>query len=183
MPSVSLQNFDQLNAVSAAATDDVWAVGQISLRDALFIHWDGGAWNIVDSPPDAGRQFAVAALASDDLWSAGEGRRASNTGLFNHWDGTSWTTIPNPSTNSAPKRHVISSRHRGFCTGMAEAGRSSTGRRRLTCRDCPELLPSPARAFGALAVKMATPLRLTGTVADGPTHPLFSWAAERASRE
>ncbi len=96
MPSVSLQNFDQLNAVSAVATDDVWAVGQISLRGALFIHWDGGGWNIVDPPPDAGPQFAVAALASDDVWSAGEGRQASNTGLFNHWDGTSWTNIPNP---------------------------------------------------------------------------------------
>jgi len=96
VPSVSLQNFDQLNAVSAVATDDVWAVGQISLRGALFIHWDGGGWNIVDPPPDAGPQFAVAALASDDVWSAGEGRQASNTGLFNHWDGTSWTNIPNP---------------------------------------------------------------------------------------
>ncbi len=96
VPSPNLQGFDELNAVGAVATDDVWAVGQISLRDPLFLHWDGGTWNIVDPPPDVGRQFAVAALASDDVWSAGEGRRASNTGLFNHWDGSSWTTIPNP---------------------------------------------------------------------------------------
>ena len=88
--------FDQLNAVAAVATDDVWAVGEWSLRDPLFLHWDGAGWTIVNPPPDAGRQLAVVALASDDVWSAGEGRQSNNTTLFNHWDGTSWSTIPNP---------------------------------------------------------------------------------------
>jgi hypothetical protein len=96
VPSPSLQGFDQLNAVAAVATDDVWAVGQDSLPNPLFLHWDGQAWSIIDAPPDAGPQFAVAAIASNDVWSAGSGRRASNTALFNHWDGTSWSTIPNP---------------------------------------------------------------------------------------
>ncbi len=95
VPSPNLEGFDELNAVAAVARDDVWAVGQISLRDALFVHWDGAAWTIVDGPL-VGRQFAVAALAPDDVWSAGEGRRADNTDLFNHWDGASWTTISNP---------------------------------------------------------------------------------------
>jgi hypothetical protein len=95
VPSPNLEGFDELNAVAAVAADDVWAVGQFSLRDALILHWDGEAWTVVNGPP-VGRQFAVAALAPDDVWSAGEGRRADNTDLFNHWDGTSWTTIPNP---------------------------------------------------------------------------------------
>lgn len=96
VPSPNLQGFDQLNAVSAAAADDVWAVGQDSLPNPLFLHWDGQVWNIIDAPLDAGPQFAAAAIASDDVWSAGSGRRAGNTALFNHWDGKSWSTIPNP---------------------------------------------------------------------------------------
>src|SRR5262249_31686940 len=97
VPSPNLEGFDELNAVTAVASGDVWAVGQISLRDSLFLHWDGQAWTIVDGPPaPVGRQFAVAALAPNDVWSAGEGRRGDTTDLFNHWDGNSWTTIPNP---------------------------------------------------------------------------------------
>ena len=96
VPSPNLQGLDLLNAVSAVATDDVWAVGEDSLPNPLFMHWDGQTWSLVDPPSDAGPQFAVAALASDDVWSAGSGRTANNTSLFNHWDGTSWTTIPNP---------------------------------------------------------------------------------------
>jgi hypothetical protein len=96
VPSPSLQGLDALNAVSAVATDDVWAVGQDSLPNPLFLHWDGQAWSLVDPPPDAGPQHAVVALATNDVWSAGAGRRADNSALFNHWDGSSWTTIPNP---------------------------------------------------------------------------------------
>jgi len=97
VPSPNVEGFfDHLNAVDGVATDDVWAVGDFTLRDPLFLHWDGGAWSLVEPSPDAGRQFAVVALASDDVWSAGEGAQANNTGLFNHWDGSSWSTIPNP---------------------------------------------------------------------------------------
>jgi len=89
VPSPSPAGVDQLNAVAAIATDDVWAVGQDSALRSLFLHWDGQAWSIVDGPPDSGPQNAVAALATDDVWSAGFGR-------FHHWDGNSWSTIPNP---------------------------------------------------------------------------------------
>ena len=60
----------------------------------LFMHWDGQIWTVVDPPAGAGPQFAVAALSPSDVWSAGSGFSADNTGLFNHWDGTAWTTIP-----------------------------------------------------------------------------------------
>ena len=96
VPSPSLQGSDQLNAVGAVATDDVWAVGQDSLPNPLFVHWDGQTWTLFDPPPDAGPQYAVAALAPNDVWSAGSGRSADNSTLFSHWDGFSWTTIPNP---------------------------------------------------------------------------------------
>jgi len=58
VPSPSLQGVDQLNAVAAVATDDVWAVGQDSLPNPLFLHWDGQVWSIIDAPPNAGPQFA-----------------------------------------------------------------------------------------------------------------------------
>jgi hypothetical protein len=89
VPSPSLEGFDQLNAVAAVASDDVWAVGQDSALRSLFLHWDGQAWTIIDGPPNSGPQNAVAALATDDFWSAGFGQ-------LNHWDGTSWSTIPSP---------------------------------------------------------------------------------------
>ena len=98
VPSPSPQGFDFLNAVSAVASDDVWAVGQDGRPQVspLFMHWDGQVWTVVDPPAGAGPQFAVAALSSNDVWSAGSGLSADNTGLFNHWDGTAWTIIPNP---------------------------------------------------------------------------------------
>jgi len=89
VPSPSLEGFDQLNAVAAVATDDVWAVGQNWALHSLFLHWDGQAWSIIDGPPNSGGQNAVAALATDDVWSAGFGE-------LNHWDGTAWSTIPSP---------------------------------------------------------------------------------------
>jgi len=87
--SPSLEGFDQLNAVAAVATDDVWAVGQDSAARSLFLHWDGQVWTIIDGPPGSWPQYAVAVLATDDVWSAGPGS-------LNHWDGTSWSTIPSP---------------------------------------------------------------------------------------
>ena len=89
VPSPSLEVFDNLNAVAAVATDDVWAVGYDSLARSLFLHWDGQAWSIIDGPPVSSPQYAAAALAPDDVWSAGYGQ-------LNHWDGTSWSTIPSP---------------------------------------------------------------------------------------
>jgi len=112
----------------------------------LFMHWDGQIWTVVDPPAGAGPQFAVAALSPSDVWSAGSGFSADNTGLFNHWDGTAWTTIPNPpitpggvtiralsalapsgrqglSSSRSATTPVIHPSGCRSCTGMVRAGR------------------------------------------------------------
>src|SRR5262249_47277761 len=90
----------RLNAVTALARDDAWAVGQTGARaessDPLFVHWDGQAWTVAPSPPNAAGRLAIAATATDDIWAAGPSRLRDNTALFTHWDGANWTVVPNP---------------------------------------------------------------------------------------
>ena len=46
---------DSLSAVAAVSADDVWAVGERTLRGTiggtLVEHWDGTSWNVVKTPP------------------------------------------------------------------------------------------------------------------------------------
>jgi hypothetical protein len=96
VPSPNPNGWSWLNAVSALASDDVWAAGE-SRSEAVFMHWDGNEWTVVRSPDDAGKRFALTAVARDDIWSSGESRLfGDDTHIFTHWDGTSWTTVANP---------------------------------------------------------------------------------------
>jgi len=94
-----------LNAVSADASSDVWAVGYLGAIGAtLTEHYDGTAWSAVPSPSPGGAENAllgVTALAPNDAWAVGfyvvtgnEGRPQKT--LTEHWDGTSWTVVPSP---------------------------------------------------------------------------------------
>ncbi len=95
---------DFLTGVSAASTDDVWAVGYE--RDTLYYpsrtlieHWDGHTWKLVDSPDPGAVQnglTAVSADASDDAWAVGlfasqDDDTEQSKPLMLHWDGASWT--------------------------------------------------------------------------------------------
>ena len=90
-----------LTAVSAIASDDVWAVGGGHDGDyvafSYIVHWDGAQWEYLPGPT-AGwfqRWYDVQAVASDDVWAVGDYQDASGYhGLFAHWDGTSWTRLP-----------------------------------------------------------------------------------------
>jgi hypothetical protein len=79
-----------LNAVSADASNDVWAVGVASNGGVLVEHWDGTSWSVVSSSAFNGLEASgVSADASNDVWVVGENR-------IYHFDGTSWsrTTLP-----------------------------------------------------------------------------------------
>src|SRR5207249_2942832 len=70
VPSPSPGTIDnELQAVAAAAANDVWAVGYY---DGLILieHWNGASWNIVPSPGYS-RLYGVAAVASNDIWAVG----------------------------------------------------------------------------------------------------------------
>lgn len=70
----------RLNAVTAVAADDAWAVGEVRNTDdsktarSLLLHWDGSSWSRVDSP-DPGAVtttlLAVDAAGPGELWAVG----------------------------------------------------------------------------------------------------------------
>ena len=98
-----------LGAVSAFASNDVWAVGSVQRGNGpsktFTEHWDGQQWSIVPSPslPRIGAYQAdnglggVVAIASNDVWAVGSASTIiSGEALILHWDGTSWKIVPNP---------------------------------------------------------------------------------------
>jgi hypothetical protein len=104
VPTPNVVRFDEkLNAVSAAAASDVWAVGSTNRTgfahtDPLAAHWDGTSWAIVPTPATTGGSksilFGVANLGGGNAWAVG--RSEANRALVEHWDGSAWTIIPTP---------------------------------------------------------------------------------------
>src|SRR5215216_1477510 len=96
--------FNELQAVSAVAANDVWAVGGGD-GQALIEQWDGTSWNVVPNPNPGtfNRFFGVAALSPNNVWAVGV---TSDGGLsqtlVEHWNGTSWQIIPSP---NVPNQH------------------------------------------------------------------------------
>jgi len=110
----------QFHGVAAAASNDVWAVGQTVSLDAngfttwrpLVEHWNGSAWSIVATPTlsPSGTTLTTSAVLNGvtvispaNVWAVG-GLGSGNSGnLIEHWDGTSWSVVaaPNNSTNGA----------------------------------------------------------------------------------
>ena len=118
---------EKLTAVSGAAGNDVWAVGDgkgifTNQTFATIRHWDGARWTEKvcraasgSNPPDGyegGGPDAyftgVAAAASNDVWAVGV--RGSGPMIL-HWDGQAWTTVTHPRAfpNSATLRAVATS--------------------------------------------------------------------------
>jgi hypothetical protein len=109
-----------LFGISADATNDVWAVGTLSLGGTLIEHFDGTAWSVVPSPSPGNGQinlFGVTAIAPNDAWAVGffvealNGDRPQKT-LTEHWDGTSWTVVPSPNVGG-PDTQTVSNQLRG----------------------------------------------------------------------
>jgi len=99
--------------ISAAATNDVWAVGNVGVSTTFTEHWDGTTWTVVPSPsPGADKGgsdvlFGVVAFAPNDVWAAGTSMPGPTPPpplldtptitLIEHFDGTSWKVVPSPS--------------------------------------------------------------------------------------
>jgi hypothetical protein len=94
-----LKSNNELYAAAAISATGAWAVGQVAL------HWNGSAWSAV---PIVGKGVVlngVAAVASNNVWSAGA-LDDINTGfshaVIEHWNGTAWANaaIPRPGVSS-----------------------------------------------------------------------------------
>ncbi len=86
----------ELWGVSAVASEDAWAVGQVvgkdGVLDVLMLHWDGTAWSRVRPPVVQGTLTAVAARTSTDAWAVGFGDGT----VVLHWDGAVWSRVKSP---------------------------------------------------------------------------------------
>jgi hypothetical protein len=109
VPSPVIDGGSGFDAVTAIATDDVWAVGQraggLPVFEAttvtLTAHWDGEHWSAIPSPNIARRENSlldVTAVASDDVWAVGMSRNMGEDyqTLILHWDGSAWSVTPSP---------------------------------------------------------------------------------------
>lgn len=81
-----------LNAITAIAPDNVWAVGttlQKNDQGAFIAHWDGHQWNIAQKLAEAGYLGSISASGANDIWAAG-------FASVEHWDGTNWNRVDLP---------------------------------------------------------------------------------------
>jgi hypothetical protein len=118
---------ERLTAVSGAAGNDVWAVGQgkgvfSNQTFATLRHWNGTHWTqkvcraaSESNPPDGYEGggldayfTGISAAASNDVWAVGV--RGSGPMIL-HWDGAAWTLVTHPRAfpHSAVVRGVATS--------------------------------------------------------------------------
>jgi hypothetical protein len=99
------------SAVSAGASNNIWAVGfsydTTSQRiKTMTEHWNGTAWTLVPSSSPGSADdylFSVVATAPNDAWAVGQMAQTVSGGqvtLIEHWNGTSWTVDPGGLVNS-----------------------------------------------------------------------------------
>jgi hypothetical protein len=102
-----------LAGVVAIATNDVWAVGGLSLGWPLVLHWDGRRWHggygnqlraIVPYWNYSGAIYGthlqdVVAPAPNDVWAIGTKEFVDFGGIYPvvlHWDGRRWAQVTGP---------------------------------------------------------------------------------------
>jgi hypothetical protein len=120
-PNVDPSAGQNLSAVAAVSTTNIWAVGAYDrggnhtgdgIDFTLIEHWNSTAWSQVTSPninpgSNFNALFGVAAVSSNDVWAAGYHTNSiyndTPRPLLEHWDGTSWSipaSLPNPGADS-----------------------------------------------------------------------------------
>ena len=105
-----------LDAISARASNDIWAVGGTNVTDTLIEHWNGVTWNIVPSPNVTGAGSVlnvltgVSALGAGDVWAVGESlyNGATYATRAEHWDGSKWTIASTPSPQPSAALNAVS---------------------------------------------------------------------------
>jgi hypothetical protein len=90
---------NELNAVTAVAPDDVWAVGydgQFAFS-TLIEHWNGSTWTVVpsfDPVQSSNILYDVAASVTSDVWTVGVSKNLITNiegTLTEHWSGSGWS--------------------------------------------------------------------------------------------
>lgn len=109
VPSPSVGNLDNnLDAASAASTNDAWAVGNYyaatnpNVFATMAEHWDGTAWTEYALPDVGSNQntlLGVSELPNGHTWAVGYYTDANyvDRSLIESWDGTNWSVASSPS--------------------------------------------------------------------------------------
>lgn len=93
---------NMLEAVSAASSTDIWAVGRYDIPGeyTLIEHWNGSAWSVVPNPsPGTGTDgvdlSGVAAISASNAWAVGSLSHEAGgiVPILEHWNGTSWSLV------------------------------------------------------------------------------------------
>jgi hypothetical protein len=93
---------NELNAVTATSSSDVWTVGfefNGAAERTLIQHWNGTQWSTVSSPnvgSGSNDLRGAAAISSSDAWAVGEIFGLVPSTLAEHWNGTAWSIVPSP---------------------------------------------------------------------------------------
>jgi hypothetical protein len=100
VPAPAFGSQSELNAVTALAPNDVWAVGRASENNwkTLILHWDGASWSRIPSPnlgPYGNTLSGVTAASTNDVWAVGTANNGNST-LTLHWDGSAWSLVSSP---------------------------------------------------------------------------------------
>src|SRR5262249_44173669 len=103
-------NIDQnwLTSLAVLSSTDVWATlvardTDYGILDHTFaVHWDGVQWQLVLTQNPGGKAnyndfWALAALASDDVWTVGSTGNVHFQPLSERWNGTVWRGVMSPS--------------------------------------------------------------------------------------
>lgn len=97
---------NRFNSVSAAAPNDVWAVGEYqasagSVFRNVIEHWNGSTWNLiaVNFLPVSSTIFLNGVLAGgfNNAWAVGS---MDDQPLLLHWNGAAWSTATAPTLGS-----------------------------------------------------------------------------------
>ena len=110
--SPSMGKSSTLFSVAAASAKDIWAVGNFVYGSngrplkTLVEHWNGGAWDIVESPNEGSFSGlnAVTVASAKDVWAVGVhevvGTATTSQALVEHWNGSAWSIVKSPNVGS-----------------------------------------------------------------------------------
>jgi hypothetical protein len=104
---IARPRFTEINAVTALAKDDVWAVGWGFTRGDSFasfaLHWDGRRWTRMSLPAPVGQTVyqSLSAASPNDIWAVGHYDNQGSQAITAHWDGSNWSQVDFPGLPSS----------------------------------------------------------------------------------
>src|SRR5262249_55607092 len=106
VPSQDASINDQLSAVAAVSSTDVWAVGKFisgANVETLIEHWNGTHWSIVSSPAP-GMLAGLAVVSPTDIWAVGsfvDPTTGVTSTVIEQWNGTAWSVVTSPTPSAS----------------------------------------------------------------------------------